>query len=92
MEQPKQSNSIVAYIDILGFKDIIKSNRQQGDNKIFKEILTGLKDAYEYVIEQGEKSTKHFKQPITAIPSYISSWSDRQVDTSVHNFLIGIYA
>jgi hypothetical protein len=25
--------------------------------------------------------TKHFKQPITAIPSYISSWSDRQVDT-----------
>jgi hypothetical protein len=46
MDNIEQSNAVVAFIDILGFKEIVEANRKRKDNAILNSIQTALSDSY----------------------------------------------
>lgn len=50
-----KSKSVVAFIDILGFKEIVKSNEKSKDNKVIYELQNAFEQAYKksIILTQG---------------------------------------
>jgi len=93
-----EQNSIVAFIDILGFKDIVLANSQSKDNVIFKELINAIEQSYKKAFSFGidglsaigdhfeENLTSKFKYKVFSDNLFISY--DYEEDLSDYGFAV----
>jgi hypothetical protein len=74
MESTDQKTSIVAFIDILGFKNIVEANNKKGDNALFNELLRAISvsidKAIKVTINSLSQIGEYFQQNLTQKLNY----------------------